>query len=260
MDTISFRQCARDAWRDTGKIFFRIPTWIAIAALALLLANILPLTFWHAHGSRSNVAGLVKLVTVAGRSLVTIALAVLVTQQLMQSEREVRLRSIFGKEFRRYMRVSALLALGYSLFAIILIFGGFLILRNVGIRHAQWIITTLYASAIVCVSVFFTARFSLIFCHVALGGKMRWRAAWIDSRGHFWHIALYHVLTGLPLGIGVVLLFVIGRLAHHAIAPIFVAYLTALAQAVFLPLGIIVGTACSCWLYRHLAATLLEQA
>jgi hypothetical protein len=110
-----------------------------------------------------------------------------------------------------------------------------------------------------CLVTFVATRLSLLFCHVAIGRRARWRASWGDTRRHFWRIVISHFLTGLPLQACVVCLFVVTR--SSAINQQALPYLFAVGLALFHSAALILGSTCSsCWLYQRLARALLEPA
>ncbi|WP_144140334.1 hypothetical protein [Paraburkholderia sp. BCC1884] len=259
METATFWRCARDAWVDAWKIISRRPTWVAIAATALLVANTLPITLNHLDGSAVHASRLLPSVTLLARSVVMVALSVTVMQQIMLGEPELRLSSMFGKEFRRYFRVSAMLMLALVAVGVVLIGGGTVAFRALGLRHAVWFEALLLGAIIVFLCIFVFTRFSLLFCHVAIGGDMKWRAAWKDTRGHFWRIALSHLLTGLPVGICAIGLLLLARVAFRSLDTVTVAYVVAIVQSLFTVVGLVAGSACSCWLYRRFALKLRES-
>lgn len=94
----------------------------------------------------------------------------------------------------------------------------------------------------------------------AIGGTMQWRASWTDTRGHFWRIVISHLLTALPIQIGVVSTFIVYRALSTVLDANALAYLLAFGLPLFAATGLIVGAACSCWLCRRFAQTLLESA
>jgi hypothetical protein len=56
--------------------------------------------------------------------------------------------------------------------------------------------------AMMIAQVYFSARFALILPHIALGGKLKWRTAWEDTKGRFFEIAIIDAMAAqLPVWI-----------------------------------------------------------
>jgi hypothetical protein len=97
----------------------------------------------------------------------------------------------------------------------------------------------------ICALSYMSARLALILPHISIGGRLEWRAAWQDSRGHFWAIAyvacLASIFPNYILEKG--LMFAIGQhFFSTEVAPILHAGLRTLTTA---------ATAAYCgWLYR----------
>jgi hypothetical protein len=262
MEAATFWHCVRDAWTDAWKIVVRRPIAVAIALAVLLVANAVPVTLNHIYGPipPTGVSRLVQTMTVLVRTAVMIALTVTVMQQIVLGERELRAGDVFGKEFWRYLRFSFLIGIAFCVGASVLIGSGFFLFYVLGIRHGIWLPLILFGSIAFCLIFFVATRLSLLFCHVAIGGTTRWRATWSDTRGHFWRIAASHFLTALPMQVVAICIFFLGRAVFRGIDADAQAYLFAIAQAFYAVVGMIVGAACSCWLYRRFAQTLLERA
>ncbi|WP_146166163.1 hypothetical protein [Trinickia symbiotica] len=67
-------------------------------------------------------------------------------------------------------------------------------------------------------------------------------------------------LTGLPVPLAIVVAFFMARFWVVTLAPESLPYVFSLGQSLMLVIALIVGAACSCWLYRRFAATLLNEA
>jgi hypothetical protein len=106
---------------------------------------------------------------------------------------------------------------------------------------------------------FVIIRLSLIYPAVSLGSRLTLRAAWKDSRGHFWSIVGVGFVAYLPLLlIWIVVLVVVGPklLMDSLQGSTAFAIGFAFVNAVFMVLAASVLS----WLYRRYANELLEDA
>jgi hypothetical protein len=103
-----------------------------------------------------------------------------------------------------------------------------------------------------CVSFFLMGRLSLLSTHAAIGGAIRVRKAWADTRGHYWSIVLTQASSMAPVFVFWILVAVAGpavrRQGHGMLYP----FTAALAYVETL----YVGAACAAWLYRRYASAL----
>ncbi|PTB22691.1 hypothetical protein C9I57_02730 [Trinickia symbiotica] len=225
--------------------------------MVFLAANTLSIELMRSHSTWRVLLLPLSLV----RFIAMIALPVHVMHDFMQGERGAGRISIFGKEFWRYCLVALSLGIPCVLFALLVIGGSSFALRANGFHRFQMVAFLLAIACVVFLLAFFVcARFSLLFCHVASGGKIRWRAAWHDTRGHCWRIVTSQFLTGLPVPLAIVVAFFMARFWVVTLAPESLPYVFSLGQSLMLVIALIVGAACSCWLYRRFAATLLNEA
>ncbi|RKP49337.1 hypothetical protein D7S89_11245 [Trinickia fusca] len=158
------------------------------------------------------------------------------------------------KAFWRYVGASLLIVLGILAAVVVL---SLVVVFALGSRPTWWWPMALIALVAWLVGV----RASLVFTHIAIGNTIQWRAAWQDSRGHFWSITLTYLIAMLPL-IAVALVFVAGyELAlRDMIGAAYQAQLIALGAAVWMYATCSLHAACSAWLYRRYAVQLLETA
>ncbi|MCP3712784.1 hypothetical protein M3I54_38780 [Paraburkholderia sp. CNPSo 3274] len=110
----------------------------------------------------------------------------------------------------------------------------------------------LFAGGISC---FVLTRLSLLHTHVAIGGTLRIREVWTDTRGHCWSIWLIQWCAGLPT-LAAWVLVAASDLAtgHQGLASLNTHNTLGTALAAFGALYL--GAPCSAWLYRRYANTL----
>lgn len=100
--------------------------------------------------------------------------------------------------------------------------------------------------------VYIAARSILVFSHVALGGKFEWKAAWCDTSGNFWRIAVVYFLAAvLPM-----------QIVGGGILPGVLVHTTSVAAALFISsfftlLAIYVGALTIAWIYNMFASEIV---
>jgi hypothetical protein len=250
---LSFSECVGTAWRNGGLFLQRRPFLVLLALAVLLVAGLTPLALANTVYSGIDRA-LLSLTASTVRLVVMVALPIQVMQYALEAEHG-NPRPMFGKEFWRYLGLC--LAFGFTilLLGIIPLAIGLLLARG---HSSRSLLSLAWCVIMMCLVVFISIRFSLLFCHVATGHKARWRACWSDTRGYFWRIFVSHFLTGLPIQVLVIALIAIAYflipVANRPLLP----WISAIGFALTIPVSLVFGSACSCWLYTRLANTLLE--
>jgi hypothetical protein len=161
---------------------------------------------------------------------------------------------------RRYFLLCIALLAGYvgAALAVMIVWIG---LRLAGLSSG----TSMAAAAtlavlVVCGVSYLSARLALLFPHTAVGGRIQWRAAWEDTRGHFWFITTAALLAILPVvGIATVLTVLAEMLATAgSIGSLTMGLMV--VQSVGTLLYTATGATCSVWLYRKFAAILRAES
>jgi hypothetical protein len=190
--------------------------------------------------------------------VVMTVLPVQVTQHVMLGEHEARTRSVFGKEFWRYLGLCLALGVGCFVLAAMVIGAGFLVVRTLRIHFVadglQW---GVWGAIAFCLVIFVATRLSLLFCHVAIGRRTYWRASWNDTRGYFWRILVSYFLTVAPLDVCMFVTYAIVDVFSGAANRPALSYLLTVGVSLFTFASLIVSATCACWLYQRLARTLL---
>lgn len=262
MGAMAFWECVRQAWVDAAK-FVRSNPFVVIAAFAILLAcNAISIELSRLYGLTSPgfTAKFIQWIVMPVRFAVMIALPIQVMRYVMLGERESRPRSIFGKQFWRYFGLSLAIGFGCLVIGALVVGIGFSLthpfkkyLGGTGLQLFVW------GTIALCVVIFIAIRFSLLFCHVGIGRAIRWRASWRDTRGHFWRIAVSHMLALAPLEVFLIGLFALLRAWSGMGTRPTSLYPIAIVVSLFSSLGMVVGATCACWLYRRFARVLLEN-
>jgi hypothetical protein len=255
MGALTFKDCFRDAWTDAAHVVRKRPVMMLVAVAGLVVCGAISLALSHTPGAAARGSAVPLLLLPVGlvRLAILTALPVQVIQQILRGATG-RTSAIFGREFWRYLGFGVLLGIGVAIIAGVLGVLGYLAFVESGNRHAPvWLRVGVVGLITAAVLLFVCCRVSLMFCHIATGGPVRWRASWQDTRGHVWRIIVSHFLTLLPIQIAIVVLGIAAAFwipRGHAGA---LGYLLEVGGALFWVVGLTVGGACSCWLYKHLA-------
>jgi hypothetical protein len=263
MNAITFGACVRDTWTHGGKFIQRRPLTVAVAFVALLACNAAPIGLSHAHNPMTPVGAsrLMQLIITLVRLAVTVALPMQVMQQIMLGDDESHSRPVFGRDFWRYLGLTTAIGMGGVAIAVLLIGGGFLLAHTLRVHVVGiWFQWAVWGTIALCLVTFVGVRLSLLFCHVAIGRTIRWRASWNDTRGHVWRILVSHLLVAVPLYACMIGIILVARAWFWPMGQEALAYLFAAGLSLFTSAGLVVGAACACWLYQRLARTLVEDA
>jgi hypothetical protein len=257
---MAFWECFRQAWVGAAGFVRRRP-FTVVAAIALFFAcNVVSIRL---NGAMPLDAGskFLRWVIALVQLAAMIALSIQTMRYVMLDEHESRPGRGLGKPFWRYVGLSVIVGMGWLIIAALVVGMGFSVTHrfpdHFGSTAAQLVVWGLIAA---CIASFVTIRFSLLFCQVAIGRSMRWRAAWKDSRGHFWRIILSHILVALPFELCLFGVFALLRKSSGTAVNPGSPYLVAFIFTFFLAVGLIVASTCSSWLYRRYAQRLLENS
>lgn len=176
-------------------------------------------------------------------------LVVKVVRFVLLGEGTQPLMPLGGKPLGRYL----LFSLGIGIGMIIITVGTAMVLHTMRSATIGLIILPLLA-----VYLFVLIRLSLLYPAIALGSRLALRAAWQDSRGHFWYITGVGVVTYLPLLlVWIVAMQVGGRtlLMASLEGSLAITIVMALGNTLFLVLSASVVS----WVYRRYANALLDH-
>jgi hypothetical protein len=263
MESNLIGDCFKMAWRDaTGAIFSRPLSVLVIfllwAASTYVADEVRFVPLGGVQAGLSAAGELRNALLVFSSSIINLmvipVLAVLVMRYSTLGAEKSKSSRLMDSGFRRYLGLLIILAL-----AAIPLIAAFAIFSLVGTLafHMHGVVVAICATGIMlCIFIYLYLRVSLVFCHVALGGRTRWRAAWADTREHVWTIAAARFVTAAPL-FGLVILATILKpaLVRHFPSDS-VTYAYAVATAACDVLGTSASAACSAWLYRRFAVQL----
>jgi len=285
MEDITLRQCLKGAWRDAASAVRHMPIVFLVAFVAVLATatagykaqfpgiaasggSLTAMTSSSAGHAAGFTQGLISLGVTFVQTLILAVLAVFVVRFAMKlsaesaaasatSEPVIPATRLWDAGIRRYFLLCIALIAGYvgAMLAVVIVWIG---LRLAGLSSGTSMATL--AVLVVCGVSFVSARLSLLFPHTAAGGRIQWRAAWEDTRGHFWFISTAAVLAILPIvGIATVLTVIAEMLGTAgAIGSLTLGLMV--VQSVGTLLYTATGATCSVWLYRKFAAILTAEA
>jgi hypothetical protein len=262
MGTMVFWECIRQAWTEAAKFIRRKPLAIILTFAILLACHAIVQTVGQQHGAvlpASRAVHLIWLTSIVQMAAV-IALPVDVMRYVMLGEQDAGRRRAFGSGFLRYLLLTLIFVIGAIVIGALLIGVGYFLTHffkgYFGTTRLQLIAWGVIAA---CVVSYLGVRFSLLFCHVAIGRAMRWRATWKDTRGHVWRIVLSHLLASVPVQLCLVGTIALTHASIRATGRLPFPYFDAIFRTLFTSVGLVVGATCACWLYRRFAERLLEN-
>ncbi|MCP3716496.1 hypothetical protein [Paraburkholderia sp. CNPSo 3281] len=276
MESITFGQCVKGAWRDGWRYFRHRPVF----------AVLLPLYAWLSssvmNGLRPDSTPPFRLLTYVPLGVFTLMDSALFSLLIMHAIRFVLLdndspkaQPIPAPSYWRFLGCTwglamlAPLLVCLALVPICLAMALYIGLM-IGLAHTAKIAIVLhpveariliafvgaglvlFAGGLTC---FVLTRLSLLHTHVAMGGTLRIREVWTDTRGHCWSLWLTQWCAGLPTWVLVAAYELASR--HQGLASLntlntFSAPTTALSAFG----ALYIGAPCSAWLYRRYANTL----
>jgi hypothetical protein len=250
MESISFSQCIRHAWHSAWLAIVRMPALLLAIAAIYTSLNLAP-QLLAGDGNDPRTVLLRAVITIA-LSFVTIAvcgtLIVKVHRFVLLDEGTQPVLPAGGAPVRRYM----LFTLAMS-FVIVLIATVLISLYEISPSGAQALgILLVYPTV-----VYLLVRLSLLVPAIALGSGFEWKAAWNDSRGHFWSMFGVTVCAYLPLVaviLATALAFVLTAEDRAVTLPVLA--VVAVVRGVFTVLWLVLAASTLSWLYRRHAKEL----
>jgi hypothetical protein len=257
MEQLTFGTCVKKSWSSTWQAIVQMPGLFLGVFAVIACTTLLSGPFQHppvqgaeldtaartSHALGSVVFSILQLVVYG-------CLTIKVNRFVLLGEGTHPLLPLGGKPLGRYALISLGLALGIVALSIVLV----LLLREIrsgGIALVAMLVFLAYLFAMV--------RLSLLYPAISLGSRLTLRAAWKDSRGHFWNILGVVSVAYLPLMIiWIIALVVLGpkmlMTSLQGASTVFAIGL-AFVNAVF----IVLAASAMSWLYRRYANELLEH-
>lgn len=250
MESLSFSQCIRHAWRSAWLAVVRMPVLLLAIAAIYTALNLVPFLF-AAAGDDPGMLLLRAAITIAA-SLVTIAVCgmviVKVHRFVLLDERTRPVLPARGAPVRRYV----LFTLAMSV-VIVFVVTVLISLYQISPTGAEALGVLLVYPTVV----YILMRLSLLVPAIALGSGFEWKAAWNDSRGHFWSMFGVTVCAYLPLlAVIVCAAFAFAFSAGDRDVSMPVVALVAAVRGVFTVLWLVLASSTLSWLYRRHAQEL----
>jgi hypothetical protein len=256
MEQLSFGTCVKNSWISTWQAIVQMPGLFLGAFAILACTTLLTGPFQHLPSQDPALDAAAKV----GHTFLSGAFSVLqlvvygcvtikVNRFVLLGEGIHPLLPLGGKPLGRYALISVCLAL--SMLAIVLAL-------VVGIHQITTGGVILISMLVILAYMFVMIRLSLLYPALSLGSRLTLRAAWTDSRGHFWSMVGIWMAAYVPLLIvWIVVLEVFGRRMLIAGTQGSTAFAIGLAfvNALFMVLAASVLS----WLYRRYANQLLEH-
>jgi len=270
MQSITLGQCFKGAWHDTGRAMRAMPTLFLVAFVLIFATMAAGSIFLNEQGMAesftttgpSRGAALSNLLTSLATNLVqSVVIAVLAVQVIrfaMAADAAARPMRLWDAGFRRYFMlcVATLAAYVAAAVGVVLVV---IVLRVAGLTGgSSYAAAATLAVLAICGMSYVSARLALLFPHAASGGRLQWRAAWRDSRSHFWTISTTAVMVILPVMAVSTVFAVVAQLMGTDGSTGAMAYGLLIVQSVATLLYAVTTATCSVWLYRRFAAELVQ--
>jgi hypothetical protein len=255
MPTITFTQCIEGAWRDAWGFAWRHPLFIVACFAGIYFIGIVQNDI-HRPYPPSGLLALAALWLL--RALLMSAVAVQTLRYVLLGDEAVA-HTFSGRAYWRYCGLTYGLAIGMVLAAGVVALLVGIAFRAAGVHAHERATFAVVACVIVMLMVWVHLRLSLLPSHIAIGRPLLWRAAWRDTRGNGWSIAVTYLAIGLTLaGVGLVV-GVIGAAFGVALGEGVHGSISIFTRSILLVPAMSVSSAASAWIYRRYAAELFAQ-
>ncbi|MFM0305594.1 hypothetical protein PQQ99_36340 [Paraburkholderia sediminicola] len=207
MGTIPVEKCIVGAWRDTVRVIDQMPIlFLIMFGVSLGIVRIEKVIHLYAalramgRLPHSGFYALPYLRVLANHAsnIGEPILAIPIIRYVIDGER-FKLSSISLHAYGRYFVISIIFATVFTL-AIAIVQISQAALQATGVQSANITPETQTLTILLLIGAgYVLARSALLFPHVAVGGRMQWRAAWTDTRGQALKVAcIYGIGSALP--------------------------------------------------------------
>ncbi|VVD84055.1 hypothetical protein PCA20602_01279 [Pandoraea capi] len=267
MEPITFKQCFKGAWIDGFNALRSRPLLCVSVAVVILVSSALGISLKQlsqAAAQNGDTAGYrfnLALTSLGVAFVNTVAVAILsvhVLRYVVLGPEAARQAPWMGRDVWRYLWLTLQIVIGGVIVGFVPAFLIGLALGLAKSTNALALMAT-FLVLVACAVIFIGVRVSLIYGQIAAGRSKRWRAAWQDSRGHFWSMFGTALAAILPLfAVGLVLTLLLG-LTIKLMPDVTVAVLGSLMlKTVFTVVWVAVGCGVAGWLYHRYAHQLLD--
>lgn len=262
MEQLTFGACVKKSWSSARQAIVRMPVLFLGACVVFACIGLLSGTFQHAvTGSvRPAIAvqaghGLLQFAVSILNFVVMCGLTIKIHRFVLLGEGSEPLMPLGGKPLARYAVIAFGLALLFMLVAMVV-----LLVLFIGFRP-KWQGALLTFIPLCIVYFFVLVRLGLLFPALSVGARLKLRAAWNDSRGHFWSMWGVGVVTTVPL---IAISTIIAMAGLHILASgqasQGMSIGLALINGLVTTLLIVLAAAASAWLYLRYAKQLRDAA
>ena len=260
MEELTFGTCIKNSWISTWQAIVQMPGFFLCVFAVLTCTTLLSGPFQHLSSQDVALDAAAKV----GQSFVKMGCSILqlvvygcvmikVNRFLLLGEGSQPLFPLGGKPLGRYLLFSMGLALAMVVVTVLMTLILVPVMRSM--RVAGFVLFVILIAIAYLYAIF---RLCLIYPAVSLGSPLALRAAWKDSRGHFWSILGVGIVAHLPLTlVWIVALVALGPRLLMSSAQGSVAFSVGfgLVNTIFIGLAASVLS----WLYRRYANELLEH-
>lgn len=250
MEQMTFRDCVTGSWASARQAIAQMSTLFAVCAAVLAAGAFFfspqipmdgqdsgPAMRMASHAFASIGSLLVQLVLYG-------VLSIKVHRFVLLQEGAQPVLPLNGKPLLRYLAVAIGMGVAIVLAALLLT----LVLRPQRVGGALFILVVLYVAWI-----FVVVRLCLVFPAIALGGPVALRAAWHDSRGHFWSITGITGVAALPLVAFDIVLAVLVSATAAIPEATWLRPVSAIVQGVSNAIFVVLTASALSWVYRRYA-------
>ncbi|AKM29013.1 hypothetical protein AB870_01010 [Pandoraea faecigallinarum] len=266
MEPITFKQCFKGAWIDGFSALRNRPLLTISIAVVILVTlalgtSVKQLAATAAQTGMSAAYRLELALASMGIGLVNVvAFSILAVHTLRHVilGPDIARATPWYRDVGRYVWASIQIGVGFGVVTAAIMVIAVLALRVSGHGNSSALVLTLLV-LLICLVVFVAIRLSLILAQIGAGRSKRWRAAWQDTRGHFWSIFGTGVAIALPVIVGALIVLVVVELLVRMTTSTTVLVLAALIlQAVISVVWMAVICAGNGWIYHRYANRLLD--
>ncbi|AJP57801.1 hypothetical protein UC34_14050 [Pandoraea vervacti] len=266
MEPITFTQCFKGAWIDGLNALRNRPLLAITVALVILVTLALGTSVKQLAADAAQTgmpaAYRLKLALVSlGIGFVNVVaystLAVHAVRYVVLGP-ELARGTAWYRDVVRYVWTSIQIGFGFGVVSAAIMVIAVLAMRLSGQGDSSALAMTLLV-LLLCLAIFVAIRLSLILAQVGAGRSKRWRAAWQDTRGHFWSIFGTGLAIAVPIIVGALVMLVLVELLVRMTGSTTVLVLAALIlQAIISVVWMAVICAGNGWIYHRYANRLLD--
>jgi hypothetical protein len=265
MEQLTFSACVKKSWGSTWQAIVQMPGLLLGSCAVFACITLLSGSFQHTAAESAELDAatrtshaMIHMALSILQLLVSGCLTIKVHRFVLLGERSQPLVPLGGKPLARYAFFAFSQVFLGMLVALVFILPLYLARQHMGTRLGF----IAMIAALLFVYGFIAMRLCLLYPAIALGTRLKLRAAWNDSRGHFWSMwAVSFVASLLPmlvLFVPVLIVTVRHAKAGDTDSASGFAIGLALSDAFFSALFVVLAAAAMSWLYRRYANQLRD--